>query len=99
MNKRQFISKLKKELNTLFNPEIKITVIHKDNTIELGFWRDFEVIATYTIHNIQYNEEYLQHLIHKVEIMEQGYILGRILERKIMLEELSQIQNDEKVKE
>jgi hypothetical protein len=99
MNKRQFISKLQKELNALFNPEIKVTITQKDNTIELGFWRDLEVLAIYTIHNIQYNEEYLHNLIKKVEIMQQGYILGRILERKIMLEELSQIQNDEDVKE
>ena len=99
MNKQQFVSKLEKELNAMFNPEIKITVIQKDNTIELGFWRDLEVIATYTIHNMKYSEKYLQHLIGKVKIMEQGYIIGRILERKIMLEELSQIQNDEEVKE
>ena len=99
MNKKQFVSKLKKELNAMFNPEIEITVTQKDNTIALEFWRHNEVIATYTIHNIKYNEEYLQHLINKVEIMQQGYIIGRILERKIMLEELSQIQNDEEVKE
>jgi len=96
MNRKQFIAKLKKELNILFNPVIKITVTQKDNTIELGFWRDLEVLAIYTIRNIQYNEEYLQHIIEKVKIIHDGYLLGRIVERKIMWEELSlQIQHEE----
>jgi len=101
MNKRQFISKLQKELNAIFGPECEVVVTQdKDGTIEVGFWRN-ELLGFYTIENVTHNEECLQKQIGIAKIVNRGFILGRILERKIMIDELKNIltANNEEAKE
>jgi len=101
MNKRQFIAKLKKELNSIFNHEIEVEIGKDENgVIVVSFWKN-GLLGFYTIDSIEYNDEYLQKQVGIAKIIHDGYLLGRTVERKMTIDKLKTIltEYDRKVKE
>jgi len=102
MNKHQFISKLQKELNAIFNPECEVEVRQCKSDIIVRFYRKTELehltisesLGYYSIHHVEYNEKRLLIEKERANIIKLGYTMGRAVERSILLDRIQNVIED-----
>ena len=69
MNKHQFISILREELNKRFSPTLKVEVKAQEDRIIVEFWRNNKELASYIIRDVKYNKQCLLCLLQQIETL------------------------------